>query len=65
MICFYLQKIRQKNKKQNKNKYLKNIQQTNKSNKIAKNCWLSRYKRSKSNQINYMFVPPKKKTKKQ
>ena len=27
-------------------------------------CWLSRYKRSRSNKINYMFVHPKYKRKK-
>ena len=45
--------------------YLKNTGQTNKSNKIAKNCWLSGYKRIRSNKINQMVVHPKNKTKKQ
>ena len=44
--------------------YLKNIGQTNKSNKIAKSCQLSRYMRSRLNKINYTFVPSKKETKK-
>ena len=37
----------------------KNVEQTNKSNKIARNCWLSRSERLTSNKINYMFLPPK------
>ena len=58
------QKIFKSTKPSNKTSILKNIRQRNKSNKIAKHCWSSRYKRSKSNQINYMSVPPKNKTKK-
>ena len=42
------QKILKQTKSSNQNQYLKNIGQRNKSNKIAKNCWLSRYKRSRS-----------------
>ena len=47
----------------NKKSTQKNIEQTNKSNKIAKNCWLSRYKRLSWNKRNYMFAPPKNKRK--
>ena len=42
-----------------------NIRQRNNSNKRAKNCWLCTYRRSRSNKINYMFVPPKNKAKEQ
>ena len=47
-----------------RSKYLKNIRQRINSNKIAKKCSLSRYKRSRQNKINYMFVPTKNKKKK-
>ena len=33
--------------------------------KIAKNCWLSRYKRSRENKINYVLLPPKNENKNQ
>ena len=66
---YFLKKIFQKilkhTKPSNKISTSKNIGHRNKSNKIAKNCLLSRYKRSRSNKINYMFVPPKNETKKQ
>ena len=57
--------MRQKNINQIESKYLRKIAQTNESNKITKNCCLSRYKRLSSNKINYMFVPRKSKTKEQ
>ena len=46
--CFFkkiFQKILKQTKPSNKISTQKNIELTNKSNKIAKNCWLSRYKR--------------------
>ena len=39
-------KIKINKKKKEKSTY-KNIRETNRSNKIAKNCWLYRYKRSR------------------
>ena len=57
------QKTLKKTKPSNKISTSKNIWQRNQSNTIAKNCLLSRYERSRSNKINYMFVPPKNKTK--
>ena len=59
----YLEKLRQKNNR-TKNKYLKKYWAKNKSNKIATNCSLSKYKRLTSNKINYMFVLSKNKRKK-
>ena len=58
-----LQKILKQTKPSYKISTSKNIGRRNKSNKIAKNYWLSRYKRLRSNKINYMFVTPKKLTK--
>ena len=57
--------MRQKYNKEKKKSSWKNIGQTNKSNKIAKNCSLSSYKRSRSNKIIYMLVPLKNEIKKQ
>ena len=57
------QKIRQKHNKQNKKQVPKKCWKRNKSLKVAKTSWLSRYKRSRSSKINYMFVPPKNETK--
>ena len=66
IICLYLREVRRKNnKKNNSSVRKKNIGQINKSNKIAKNCWFSRYKSPTSNKMNYLFVRPKNKTKKQ
>ena len=59
------QKIFKQTKPSNKISTSKNIGRRNKSNKIAKNCCLSRYKSSRSNKINYVFVTSKKKTKNQ
>ena len=54
----------EKNKKENQKYVPKEILEKQINQKtIAKKCWLSRYKRSRSNEINYMFVPPKYKTK--
>ena len=59
-------KNKTKNNQQSKNKVpKKNIRQTNKSNKVGKNCWLSKYKTFRSNKIKYIFVPPKYKIRKQ
>ena len=47
-MCLYLQKMTQKNNKQNI-KLVPRIlsDKRDKSNKLAKNCWLSTYKRSR------------------
>ena len=59
-------KNKTKNNQQSKNKVpKKNIRQTNKSNKVCKNCCLSRYKTFRSNKIKYILVPPKYKIRKQ
>ena len=58
-------KQKKKQSRKTKKSTYKNIGSKNKSNKIAKNCWLSRYKRSTSSKINYIFLPPKKKKKKE
>ena len=59
-----LEKIVKLRKPSNKISTSKRIRRRNKSNKIAKNCCLSRYKRSRQNKINYMFVSSKTQTKK-
>ena len=64
--CFFKkisEKILKQRKLSNKISTSKKIGRRNKSNKIAKNCCLSRYKRSRQNKINYMFVPSKIQTK--
>ena len=60
-----VQKILKQTKPSNKISPSENIGQRNKSNKRAKNCSLTRYKRSRSNKINYIFVLPKNRIKKQ
>ena len=60
--CFFktiFQMILKQTKPSNKISTSNNIGQRNKSNKIAKNCWLCRYKKSRSNKTNYMFLSPK------
>ena len=49
IYIYIFQKILKQTKASKKIKYnyLKNIRQRNKSNKVAKSCWLSRYKRSR------------------
>ena len=53
------QDILKQTKPSNKISTPKNIAQRNISNKIAKNSWLSSYKGSRSNKINYIFVTQK------
>ena len=60
--CFFktiFQMILKQTKPSNKMSTSNNIGQRNKSNKIAKNCWLCRCKKSRSNKTNYMFLSPK------
>ena len=60
--CFFktiFQMIFKQTKPSNKISTSKTIGKKNKPNKIAKNYWLCRYKRSTSNKTNYMFLSPK------